>query len=776
MKVVYIMPFTYPITVELTPGISSIKVYYNTGAVTSIWKRYEEGQRILQNTLVKFEVTPYNDFTLTSWEALWLDQFGEWHQLPLDSITGESAWTFTMPLAEVRIKCEATAPYTPGDITWPEYGLRGNYYVVQSAPFEKMYEKLVSELLLIGTPPYPILELQRILDVVETNYPNVYTGLTNTNYLCHLDIGNAGANRGKFTIIVSRNPILPATLTLPYSTTEYSCQIIYYPNGTITHTSMGYSSWSNWCGWEARNFGEEVNPYGGIGSMLLTAPSPGTSSSSIRYIMSPDNSGIVTGPDIYDGSGALSFTYRIKVGYDFKRITVFAVGEPPTEANIEYNLTYDGDTRTYSIEVPSVPAWALGIRVLIETINTIDPTEAIGTNSSDGPIGGDGTYDDSSDTVPLPPIPVGISASDSGFVTLFKPSISQIKDLGNYLWSHLTEFIENLQKMFTNPMDYFIALNIMPVNPAVGASQSIYIGNWITNISMPPVTNQFYEFYCGRVTVREYFGTFLDYAPNTKARIMLPFIGDRDLDVNEIMNRDLQLWYRIDLLSGACVAILTIQDDVYYQWSGNCAVGIPVTGSDWSRLYSAAARTATIGAGIAIGGMFGGAASTLITSTPSGTAQGATIASLGRTFNNIPSGVRGVARERQSILNAMEGVDQPATTAITSHSSRAINGAMIGNIIGHNATASNQRLQHTGDMSGAISIMGNRTPYIVLEYPDVNLPENYKHIIGYPSNQYVTLSSVTGFTKCKTVLFESNQATDDEIEMIISALKGGVYL
>lgn len=771
------MPFTYPITVELTPGISSIKVYYNTGAVISIWKRYEEGQRILQNTQVKFEVTPYNDFTLTSWEALWLDQFGEWHQLPLDSITGESAWIFSMPLADVRIRCEAEGHQEPGVFVLPEYGTRtgivGGYggvipVLTAGLPYApEIVRNHSTEILTMGTD---------LLDY----YSEMGSITESGNRYYYMQYGySANANGGYVTVytFIYDDPSQNIPIGSEWrSRSNISGRTISYSLNTqngrhdFTRSDGGYST-------ELNQFaGQRSGNAPAISSLTFTPITPGVSDKSIRYIMSPENSGIVTGPDIYDGSGVLSFTYRIKIGYNFKRITVFAVGEPPTENAIEYNLTYDGDTRTYSIEVPSVPDWALGIRVLIETINTIDPTEAIGINSSDGPIGGGGTYDDTSDPVPLPDIPAGISASDSGFVTLFKPSISQIKDLGNYLWSHLTDFIENLQKMFTNPMDYFIALNIMPVNPAVGANQSIYIGNWITDISMPPIANQFYEFYCGVVTVREYFGTFLDYAPNTKARIMLPFIGDRDLDVNEIMNRDLHLWYRIDLLSGSCVAILTVQDDVYYQWSGNCAVGIPVTGSDWSRLYSAAARTATIGAGIAIGGMFGGAASTLITSTPSGTAQGATIASLGRTFNNIPSGVRGVARERQSILNAMEGVDQPATTAITSHSSRAINGAMIGNIIGHNATASNQRLQHTGDMSGAISIMGNRTPYIVLEYPDVNLPENYKHIIGYPSNQYVTLSSVTGFTKCKTVLFESNRATDDEIEMIISALKGGVYL
>ena len=501
--------------------------------------------------------------------------------------------------------------------------------------------------------------------------------------------------------------------------------------------------------------------------------------SSIRYIMSPENSGEVDASapsEFVEGTTEFTFKWRIKAAYEFKRLTPFAVGDTPTlEDDVLYSLQYDGDTRTYTFTVSSIPDWAKGVRVIIETIMVDDPSNNIGTNNSDGPIGGDGTYDDTSDEVPLPAIP-DISISDSGFITLFRPSISQVKELGNYLWSNLTDFIENLQKIFTSPMDYFIAFNIMPVTPLVGPERNIYIGNWLSNISMPPILNQFYEFNCGTVQIKEYFGSFLDYAPNTRARIMLPFIGDRELDTNEIMNKTLHLWYRIDLLSGSCVAVLTINNSVYYQWSGNCAVGIPVTGSDWSRLYSSAARVATVGLGLAIGGLAGGATSTFITSNASGVAQGSAVASLGRVFNSVPAGIPGVSRERTALLSAMENVNTPATTQITSHTSRAINGAMIGNIIGYNAMASTQRTQHTGDMTGSISIMGNRTPFIVLEYPNVNLPEQYKHIVGYPSNQYVTLSNVSGYTKCKTVMFESTKATDDEIEMVISALKGGVYL
>ena len=58
----------------------------------------------------------------------------------------------------------------------------------------------------------------------------------------------------------------------------------------------------------------------------------------------------------------------------------------------------------------------------------------------------------------------------------------------------------------------------------------------------------------GVVNLHEIFGSYLDYAPNIKAYIWLPFCGMFEIPINAFMGGGLELKYIIDLLSGSCTA------------------------------------------------------------------------------------------------------------------------------------------------------------------------------------------------------------------------------
>ena len=124
---------------------------------------------------------------------------------------------------------------------------------------------------------------------------------------------------------------------------------------------------------------------------------------------------------------------------------------------------------------------------------------------------------------------------------------------------------------------------------------------------MPPVLSQWNEIDFGSVNISEFWGSALDYSPNTKIHAMLPFIGSVQLNTDDVMGTTVGLVYRIDLLSGHLVAMITVNDEVLYQFTGECAVAVPLTGSDWSMVYGAIAGT--IGA-VAIGAAGAAAAGT----------------------------------------------------------------------------------------------------------------------------------------------------------------------
>ncbi len=425
--------------------------------------------------------------------------------------------------------------------------------------------------------------------------------------------------------------------------------------------------------------------------------------------------------------------------------------------------------------------------IVTVTGRLLDPNQQGGTSA---PGGGQGTFDDTSNTVPIPPLP-NLSASGCGLVTLFRPSLSELQALGSYLWTNITDFIENLNKLFMNPMDYIISLNILPCNPSVSSPRSINIGSVTTSISMPPVTSQWYEFDCGTVNINEYWGSALDYAPNTKISLFLPFIGSVSLNTDEVMGKRLAIRYRIDLLSGQCVAMVTVADlvdqigTVYYQYTGECAVSVPLTGADWSRVYSAAigaigaAVTGGIAAGAA-GAAAGGATAALVTKDAAQTAISA-----GNAYADINAtsrGISGVQQMRQNMMQASQmaldagrqAASAPARVANGIRSMRIAN--TVNNTVGQ-VISGKGYVAHSGTVSGNAGMLGVKVPYVMIEFPNQSLAENYKHFVGYPSNMYARLGDLSGYTECEQVLAGGlvNQ-TDSELSELVEALKGGVYL
>lgn len=477
----------------------------------------------------------------------------------------------------------------------------------------------------------------------------------------------------------------------------------------------------------------------------------------------PTSASVVASPvdDVYD-------IVRLQVGnvYTF-HIDLFNFSSEEEMCEQFYN-TYIGD--------PDVPETdGITVRVIAYAVDSND--NAGTSDESEGLTPEEGGFDDSSDDVPPPDLPPA-SGTDSGLVTLFRPTLSELNQLGAYLWTHVGDFIENLNKLFKNPMEYIVALNVFPVSPDVGTSRAINIGSFTTTIYMPPLTGQFMEFDCGTILIPEYWGSYLDYSPYTKIHAMLPFIGSVTLNTDEVMNQIIGLKYRIDMLSGQCVAMLTINNSVWYQFTGECAVPVPVTGADWSRIYSAV--IGAVGTAIAgtVGASVGGAGSLL--SRQADAAQTAVMA--GQAFNAVPRGVRGAPAIRESMVEAAQQALQSGQQAASQASRRSA--ALSASRLAATMSATVQQvmgakgnIQHSGTITGAAAMLGVRTPYAILEYPNQSLAENYKHFVGYPSNMYANLGSLSGYTEVEQVIASGvNEATDSEMAEIIDALKGGVYL
>lgn len=248
----------------------------------------------------------------------------------------------------------------------------------------------------------------------------------------------------------------------------------------------------------------------------------------------------------------------------------------------------------------------------VEPFDPITDTDPYHPNAKPG--GGHGETQ-TADSITDPALPT-ISSVDTGFITLYKPTVSQLNSLASYMWGSLD--INLFKRVMQSPMDAILGLSILPGIVPSGSSSSVKIGNVDSGVSMSKVSNQYVKFDCGSVTIKRKWGAFLDYSPYTKTYLYLPFIGIRSVETDSIMNTPVQVKYNIDVMSGACCAFVIANGTTLYSFIGQCSCSVPVTGRDWTNLING-----VLGAVSGVASAAGSAASGNIMGAVSGIASAA---------------------------------------------------------------------------------------------------------------------------------------------------------
>ena len=235
--------------------------------------------------------------------------------------------------------------------------------------------------------------------------------------------------------------------------------------------------------------------------------------------------------------------------------------------------------------------------------------------------GGNGDFDNTSDPIDIPPLPA-VSAVDTGFMTLFTPSLQNMRDLAAYMWANPLFDVNAYKKILANPMDAILGLSLVPVTIPANTAKQVTVGNIPTGISMPVADNQFIEVDCGSINVNEHWGAYLDYSPYTKCELYLPYCGIHPIDTDDVMATTVKVVYHVDILTGACCAYVKCGDSVLYTFTGQLATTIPITGNDWTTMINGIINATTaIGSMAATGGLTAPMAVSEIASTVVNTAK-----------------------------------------------------------------------------------------------------------------------------------------------------------
>ena len=214
-------------------------------------------------------------------------------------------------------------------------------------------------------------------------------------------------------------------------------------------------------------------------------------------------------------------------------------------------------------------------------------------NSTTG--GGDGEYDDnSSDTIGLPDLTTlnQNSISNTKFLTCYKMTPAQLSKLGDELWSD--NIFTQISNTVLKPTDFIVNLSLLPVD-VDGVTKLIKAGKILLNGAEGTLINQqFIRVDCGTLEVKKKWGGAIDY--QTDVSIFLPFIGEQNLNANEVIGATLNVIYTVDILSGSCIASVRVIKDnldaVLYQFSGNMSSNFPITSADYATVFSGALQLA----------------------------------------------------------------------------------------------------------------------------------------------------------------------------------------
>ena len=348
----------------------------------------------------------------------------------------------------------------------------------------------------------------------------------------------------------------------------------------------------------------------------------------------------------------------------------------------------------------------------------IDPFDGWGNPDEVNPSGGDGDGM-LPDEVVAPTVPS--VACWSGFFTCYKLTKGQLDLLADFCWS--TDLWDTMKKFYTSPSDAVLGLMFVPFAPATSDSREIYFGNIPTGVTGGIVGAQFQRKSMGSIFIKEATKSYLDYSPYTKYQIYLPFIGIRDLDADDIVGKNLGVMYCNDMLSGACVAHVTVNGSVRYSFAGQCGIMVPVTSQNLGQsVMSAATASASIGLGIMTAG------TSVVAESTTGLATQVT---------NANGSVGGLA----SLVNA-----------------------------------SKPSISRGGAMGSGGGWLGPGKPFLITTYPNLCTAHQQKELEGYPTFRGSTVGSFSGYTQFEALKLKATKATQEEQTEIIKLLKAGVFV
>ena len=329
--------------------------------------------------------------------------------------------------------------------------------------------------------------------------------------------------------------------------------------------------------------------------------------------------------------------------------------------------------------------------------------------------GGGGGGGISSTDQGVDPLPTN-SLLNSGFVTLYNPTLSEIQQFASFLFTGLTDsMVNNLKKLLVNPLDYILSLSMVRFNPNGGNKEDIEFCGIDSGVDANLISDQYKHIkYKCATDIYESYKTALDYSNYTKAKIYIPYCGMYDVNIDMFMDGQATIDYYIDKVSGQCIAQLSMVktggknkvaiNSIVGVYTGNVLYTMPISSTDWRNTFNSLVGIATTFAMPSVGA------------------------------------VAGIAKE---------------------------------------VTSQKVNVQTSGNLSSNYGFFGKQNPYIIIERPRTSVSTLHATRVGYPSYETIQLGKRKGFVKLKNSTFRMDKfpkITKQEIDELNTIMNEGVVV
>lgn len=343
------------------------------------------------------------------------------------------------------------------------------------------------------------------------------------------------------------------------------------------------------------------------------------------------------------------------------------------------------------------------------------------------------------------------------FFNTYCLSPTQLRQLSEYMYTEMPTNQSTEDFLTNNPIDVIINLQMFPFTIAAGVTPDILMlgklkprywdataSEW-KDILVYNVPSQVIILDCGSCTYYPEYGVhdFRNYEPYCTAELELPYCGNIKIPTSVYLNHTIKVKYIVDLITGACLALVYRDDLAYLAVTGQIGTQFPVSAVQSADLQASIMRKQT---------------------------------QYGESLINVARSTIGGALSVQGAANAA-----PAPGASTAL------GAYTGLLSAFNqleqAEFNVEHIQVPFTMHGSSSPMtsfaNEQYPRLILKRP-VMLPdynaENYGHIVGFACNITAPLSAFSGLTVCSTANLDGVAATEAEKQLLRRALLDGIIL